>query len=274
MNKWILTAGIGLLGGVLFVADADAKRIGGGRAVGTQRNVTAPPAQQQAAPAHKAAQAAPVPAPQAAPAPAGNRWAGILGGLALGGLLGYLFGGSGLMGLLLVGLLAIGAVMMVRALMHKRAPQPMQFAGMGNTGLAVAQPGSASLPEARSAVPTGFDTDAFLRGAKMNFVKLQLANDRAELDEIREFTTPELFDQLKSDVPARAGRQETDITALEAELLDLATENGHYWASVRFSGMEREAPGADPVRFGEVWNLVKPVDGSSGWLLAGIQQMH
>ncbi len=271
MNKWLrtalLTAGIALLGGVFFMAEADAKRLGGGRAVGTQRNVTAPPAQQQAAaPAQKAA--------PAAPAPAGNRWAGILGGLAIGGLLGYLFGGSGLMGFLLVGLLAIGAVLAVRALMHKRAPQPMQFAGMGNTELSVPQPGSASQPAARSAVPAGFDTEGFLRGAKMNFVKLQLANDRAELDQIREFTTPELFDQLKAEMPARDGRQETDITALEAELLDLATEHGQHWASVRFSGTERAAPGADPVRFGEVWNLVKPVDGSSGWLLAGIQQMQ
>jgi len=265
MNKWLLTVCIALLGGVLIMADADAKRLGGGRAVGTQRNVTAPPAQ-QAAPVQKA--------PQAAPAPAGNRWAGILGGLALGGLLGYLFGGSGLMGFLLVGLLAIGAVMVVRALMHKRAPQPMQFAGIGNTNLSVPQPGPAPLPAAGTAVPTGFDAEAFLRGARMNFVKLQLANDRAELDEVREFTTPELFEQLKSDLVARAGRQETDISALEAELLDLATEDGHYWASVRFSGTEREAPGAAPIGFAEVWNLVKPVDGSSGWLLAGIQQMH
>lgn len=271
MNKWLrtasLTAGIALLGGVFFMAEADAKRFGGGRAVGTQRNVTAPPAQQQAAaPAQKAA--------PAAPAPAGNRWAGILGGLAIGGLLGYLFGGSGLMGFLLVGLLAIGAVMLVRALMHKRAPQPMQFAAAGNTNFSVPEPIAAPGATTASMVPAGFDAAGFLRGAKMNFVKLQLANDRAEIDEIREFTTPELFEKLKADGLVRVGRQETDISGLEAELLDLATENGHYWASVRFSGTERDTPGAAPIPFGEVWNLVKPVDGSSGWLLAGIQQMH
>jgi len=36
----------------------------------------------------------------------------------------------------------------------------------------------------------------------------------------------------------------------------------------------RENPGTEPASFEEVWNLVKPVDGSSGWLLAGIQQTH
>jgi predicted lipid-binding transport protein (Tim44 family) len=43
---------------------------------------------------------------------------------------------------------------------------------------------------------------------------------------------------------------------------------------VHFSGAVREAHGAAPEPFAEVWNLVKPADGSSGWLLAGIQQMH
>jgi predicted lipid-binding transport protein (Tim44 family) len=122
--------------------------------------------------------------------------------------------------------------------------------------------------------PAGFDADGFLRGAKQNFVRLQLANDRGDLEEIREITTPELFESLQDDVRARVGKQETDITALDAQLLDLATENGQYWASVGFSGTERERPGAQAVQFSEVWNLVKPVDGSSGWLLAGIQQMH
>jgi predicted lipid-binding transport protein (Tim44 family) len=64
------------------------------------------------------------------------------------------------------------------------------------------------------------------------------------------------------------------VTALEADLLELATERDRHWASVRFSGMVRETAAGAPAAFEEVWNLVKPVDGSSGWLLAGIQQMH
>ena len=36
--------------------------------------------------------------------------------------------------------------------------------------------------------------------------------------------------------------------------------------------MLREDGVAQPKSVVEVWNLVKPVDGSSGWLLAGIQQ--
>jgi len=133
------------------------------------------------------------------------------------------------------------------------------------------QPASVSAAPA-SRVPASFDTAGFLRAAKMNFIKLQLANDAGRLDEIREFTTREMFDELRRDLPA--GAQQTDVVALNADLLELATERGEHWAAVRFSGMVRETPDTEAVGFEEVWNLVKPVDGSSGWLLAGIQQMH
>jgi len=275
MGKWLLLSGILALGGTLIATDADAGRLGGGRSVGTQRSVTAPPArpaQQQAAPAQKGA-------PQAAPAQTGNRWLPILGGLALGGMLGYLFGGNGLMGILLIAGLAILAVMVVRALMARRrqqeVTQPVQYAGMRETVDVPVATASASAPVAGSAatIPAGFDASGFLRAAKMNFLKLQQANDAGKLDEIREFTTDELYEELRKDFGRSAG-QSTDIAALDADLLEFATEGNRHWASVRFSGMVREAPRAEPEAFTEVWNLVKPADGSTGWLLAGIQQMH
>jgi predicted lipid-binding transport protein (Tim44 family) len=72
---------------------------------------------------------------------------------------------------------------------------------------------------------------------------------------------------------AQAGQQ-TDVLSLDAQLLEVATEGDKHWASVRFSGQVRETAGSEPAAFSEVWHLAKPVDGSSGWLLAGIQQMH
>ena len=109
----------------------------------------------------------------------------------------------------------------------------------------------------------------------MNFVKLQVANDLGQVDDLREFTTDEMYEALKSDIAQRGSeRQQTDVEGLHAELMEVATEGERHWASVRFSGRVREMPGAEAVDFAEVWNLVKPADGSSGWLLAGIQQMH
>jgi predicted lipid-binding transport protein (Tim44 family) len=204
---------------------------------------------------------------------------GILGGLALGGLLAWALSGTGLSTILLVALLAIVAFMAFRAFGRRRAepaPENVQFAGMGGSERVQLPAGGAPATTAAAlAVPAGFDAPTFLRAAKLNFVKLQLANDAGKLDEIREFTTGELFDELRKDVMTRpADDQATDVVSLNADLLEVATEQDAHWASVRFSGMVRETPGSAPVGFEEVWNLVKPANGSSGWLLAGIQQMH
>lgn len=255
MGKWLLALFTVVLGVALVVPEAEARRFGGGRSLGAQRSVTPPPAR---------------PAQQQA-APAGSRWGAIFGGLALGGLLGYLFAGNGLGGLLLLALLVAGGVLLVRALARKHAQQALvQFAGMREQAPLEFPAGGAA-----AAVPPAFDAEAFLKGAKRNFVKLQLANDAGDLEEIREFTTEALFEAVRADVLERSTqRQSTEVARLEADLLEVATEGDKYWASVRFSGLARETEAGAPAPFEEVWNLVKPVDGSSGWLLAGIQQMH
>jgi len=209
----------------------------------------------------------------------------MLGGLALGGALGWLLGSSGLGALLLVALLGIAAFVVFRLLAQRRgaASQPMQYAGLGSETVAAPPPSQASgfdAPPAATAsaaanIPAGFDVAGFLRGAKLNFMKLQMANDRGNVEELREFTSADLFEELKKDVIERGGaKQQTDVMSLNADLLEVVTEGERHWASVRFSGMIRETPGAAPASFEEVWNLSKPVDGSTGWLLAGIQQMH
>src|SRR6185295_19316605 len=207
--------------------------------VGTQRNVTTPPAATPAKPAQQQQ--------QAAPAQQGSKWGmlgGILGGLALGGLLAWALSGTGLSTILLLALLALAAVVAIRALRRRAQPAPenVQFAGMsGSERVSLPQrtPSSGAL-HAPSSLPAGFDAAGFLRAAKSNFLKLQLANDAGELDEIREFTTDEMFDALRQDVLQRAGRQETDVVSLNADLLEVATEQDSHWASVRFSGLVRE----------------------------------
>jgi predicted lipid-binding transport protein (Tim44 family) len=276
MKKWLFVISAFMLGALVVATDADAKRLGGGRSVGAQRNVTAPPASTPAKPA-QAQQAQ----GQQQPAQQGSRWGmlgGILGGLALGGLLAWALSGTGLSTILLVALLAIVAFMAIRALRRREAPeaQHVHLAGIGPERMNIPErPASIGALHAPSSLPAGFDAPAFLRAAKLNFVKLQIANDSRRLDEIREFTTDEMFDELRKDVLARpAEEQQTDVVSLNADLLEVATEQDAHWASVRFSGMVRETPQSTPVGFEEVWNLVKPAQGSSGWLLAGIQQMH
>ncbi len=278
MGRLWLAVGAVILGIAMAMPDAEARRLGGGRTIGAQRNVTAPP---QATPAKPAQQAAPA----AAPATTGSKWMPILGGLALGGLLGAMFAGSPILSTILsamlIGLLVFAALALIRMLRAPRnKPLPLQYAGLGSETVAAPPPSQAAGFDAqlggrtqRPGIPAGFDVPGFLRAAKTNFIRLQVANDRGNLDELRDVTTPDMYAVLAEDLRSR-GAQHTDVVTLNADLLEVATEGDRHWASVRFSGLVSEAPGAAPAGFEEVWNLSKPVDGSAGWQLAGIQQMH
>ena len=270
---------------VFVVDDAEARRLGGGRSAGAQRQAlpekpATPPAAQQAAPAQSAGAAA-------AKKPM-SPWMGALAGLAAGLGLAWLLGdhlGSVMMAILL-GLAAVVVVSLVaRAFMKPRAqaaPGGMQFAGLGNETVAAPPPSQAgsgvAVPSFQSQftpkVPANFNADGFLREAKKSFLALQVANDRGNIGSIRELVTDEMYEHLKRDVDERRGaRQHTDVVALDAALLELVTESGMHLASIRFSGLIREEEGQAPQQFEEIWNLQKPESGGAGWMLAGIQQV-
>ena len=131
---------------------------------------------------------------------------------------------------------------------------------------------AAAIPAQR--IPAGFDTTAFLRIAKLNFVRLQAANDAKNLDDIREFVSPELFAEIKMQMDERGNApQQTDVVTLNADLLDVTTESNRHIASVHFSGTIREVVSAAATPFDEIWNLSKSIDGNGGWVVAGIQQL-
>ena len=263
--------------------DAEAKRLGGGMSSGISRSGNV--MNRQAIPPRPATPAA-APAPAASPsapvAPARSPWMGMLGGLALGAGIGALLGHFGLGGMggfggILMALLAGAAVVfLVRMLMNRNRPEPLQYAGAGPAfgGPAAPEPIPSGSPATTTGnIPAGFDDQGFLRQAKLNFVRLQAANDAGNMDDIRAFTTPEMYAEIQLEYQERGkAAQQTDVVQLDAELLDLSNEGTRQIASVRFHGSIRESVNAAPEAFDEVWHLVKPIDGSQGWVIAGIQQ--
>lgn len=124
-------------------------------------------------------------------------------------------------------------------------------------------------------IPAGFDQASFLRSAKYYFIRLQGAWDRADLNDIREFSTPQMLSELRLQLQQRGNAvNHTDVIDLEADLLSAEVKGSQYVASVRFTGTIREdrKPQAKP--FTEIWNLNKAVYGESGWILSGIQQLQ
>lgn len=271
--------------GSFYTPSADAARVGGGRSTGIQRSVTPPP---KAAP-----QQATTAAPTAAAAPAaagGNRWLGPIAGIAAGLGLGWLIsqgGFGGAMGgviLALLGGVVLFALLRIysrRNQMARPGAQPMQYAGMGPQGIPAPQSapvtafgGGSVAPAVEPKVPAGFDVAGFVKQAKINFLRLQEANDRGDLETLRDVCNDEMFENLKADVASRNGTlQHTSIDSLDATLIEVVTEGDNHYASLAFTGSSHDEDNRAAQPFQEIWNLQKSVSGNTGWQLAGIQQV-
>lgn len=311
MKKFFLAAVVAASALSIMASNADAARLGSRSSIGRQStNVTRQAAAQSSQSTNTAENAAkPAAAPSAAPTaiptpaspPPASPWRGVLGGALLGlgaGALLSHFGMGGAMGgmlgsILMIALLAFVVMFIVRMLRGRgdRGYTAVYDDGYstahGSTATigariepSVQQPSPRSMPLAGSAamakwsVPADFDVPAFLRNAKTYFIRLQASWDKADIKDIREFTTPEMFAELKMQLQERgASPNVTDVVTLGAELLGVETVNDDYLASVKFSGMIKEAETAEAAPFEEVWNLSKPTSGQGGWVLAGIQQL-
>ena len=308
MKKLMISAVIAV-SAFSMLAEATARPAGGGRSIGRQsQNVNRMPPAAAPTPAPRQAAPAPAPnAPNAMPAKRPSMWKGVLGGALLGLGLGALFSHLGIGGamagilstMLMLLLLAGAAYFIFRMFRRKSQPTlaPAAFGGNNagnNFNNAYAPPAAGGTPEIGSrlpeqqyqpvqaapvphtpwGVPGDFDAVSFLRVAKSNFIRLQAAWDKGDTADIREFTTPEVFAEMKMQIGERGAQKDyTDVVSIDAELLGIETSATEYLASVKFTGMIKPAPDALAEPFNEVWNLAKPVSGASGWLLAGIQQL-
>lgn len=315
MNKIFLSLMLMLGAMTMVVADADAQRMGKRSSFGRQSsNVTQKaPAATTANPAAKpgATNAA---TPAVPPKPS-MPWKGIVGGLIGGALLAGLFSSLGMGGalasamgsILTFALIGFAVFFLFRLFTRKKGSatpsmfnqqpayagvpdnntlpeigsrvnpsQPSAFTPASVSTANLNATGSAPLAnQGNWTIPADFDVTGFLRHAKSNYIRLQAAWDRADINDIREFTSPEMFAEMKLELQDRGNaKNETDVVTLDAELLGIETQAYDYVASVKFTGMIKEGGATNPEAFAEVWNLAKPINGQSGWLLAGIQQLN
>lgn len=289
MKTYTLLAAVFALGLTLVSGDADAgRRFGGSKSFGMQRQASAPQKSntttqkadtaQQATPAQSAAQ------PK-------RSWmgpvAGLAAGLGLAALASHLGLGGEFANMLMVGLLVMGVLMAISYFMRRRTPAPrapvLQYAAASGAtanrnvyGLEL--PAGSGMPAATasaSPIPADFDVAGFVRNAKVGFIRLQAANDTGDLEDIRAFTSPEVFAEIKMNIVERGqAPQQTDVVDLAAELLEVTEEAGRYIASVHFSGLIREDKDAAPEPFAEIWHVARPLDGKGGWIVLGIQQVQ
>lgn len=274
---------------------AEANRLGGGANLGKQ--YSSPPASastQQARsgniPTNRAIAAAQAPRVTGA-----NRWLGPLAGLAAGGLLASLFFGDAFTGLqvmdfLLMAALVVGVIMLLRKLRRGTAHTPVPATappgrlGSGQVTRAYArQPHQAApagmIPAPNHATdiqaPIWFDPHTFTSRAKIHFLRLQAAWDKADFGDIRDYTTPELFAELQRERQSLgSGQQSTEVVTLNVCLTGLRREDNHLVASLEFSGLIREDPQGPANHFREIWHIHHAwISPDGDWFIAGIQQV-
>jgi predicted lipid-binding transport protein (Tim44 family) len=308
MKQWLIGALVAVVAATSVPTDAEARRFGGGSSSGLQRNMPARTAPDAPPPNAGAAGAAP------AAAAAKRSWmgpvAGLAAGLGIAALMSHLGLGEAFGNFLMLALLAVAAIFLVRLVMRRmsgagpaRGPalasaggsptgSPWQAAATQERRGLDAVPAASDLPQAgptgaidpaaaqpaplaKAFVPAAFDAEGFSRIAKMIFIRMQAANDSADLEDLRKFTTPEMFAAARLDIQERGpSAQHTDVVRVDADVLDVANEAERQIVSVRFHGQIVEEASAAPVDFDEVWHLVKPHDDSRSWAIAGIEQSH
>ncbi len=316
MNKYtgiIATLLVGLaltLGGM---SDADAKRFGGGSSFGGRSSYSAP-YQRSVTPPTRSANQQPAAAPNQAAKPG---WAGrsglmgMLGGLALGGLLGSMFHGGGFQGINFMDILVFGGIAFVLYKLfaakkagsaqrpaydrtadhsyqdtatsyHPHQDTPVGPAGFDtdilfkkdkSTGV-YSQPAQQDAEFVTAVIPKDFDQQAFLSGAKIAFANLQKAWDARDLAEIRGLTTDKVFAEIQDQLKASDAANHTEILKLEAELLEVREVGSELEAVVLFDSIMREGVDAQTEQVREVWHFIKPkVSIQPKWYLDGIQQL-
>ncbi len=281
MKKTITLLTLAIFSFGLIAFDAEARRMGGGKSFGKQRHSLNQQAPQR-----------PTQPPASSPAaPAGSKWGGALAGLAAGGLLAALFMGGAFEGINMMDIimlaLLIGVIFFVIRMLRKpkteAASQSMQYSGM-NTNTQDNNTNLSSFANTSSAeshtdsyqpnIPADFKVEPFLRNAKLSFIRLQAAHDIGDVNDIREYTTPEMLAEISLQITERGDvQQKTEVMFLDANLLDVETSDDEAIASVRFTGQLRDLPDGEPDEFDEIWHVQKDLkDSNSTWLLAGIQQ--
>ncbi len=309
----ILSAALALSFG-FAATSAEAARLGGGKSVGRQSsNVTQREAVKPNTPA------APAAAPAAAPKkPWGAMLGGLAAGLGLAWLASSLGLGGAMGNILMFAMLALIASVVIGFVIRKmrggnlgQGQSPYAMHGAGNAATprsyspenvgndASARPwerNNMAFDASKSAgtgsmigsglsgsqswgVPVGFDADGFLKACKANFLTLQDAWDRSDINNLRAMMTDDMLTEIKTQLAEReshtgAGINKTDVQMLDAKLLGIEELTDMYMASVEFSGMIREDASAGPSPFREVWNMTKPRNGTGGWLVAGVQALQ
>lgn len=256
------------------VEDADARRFGGGSSFGKSRMFKQPTQSRTTQKATTNTQKG----------SARTGMMGMIGGLALGGLLGAMFFGGGFEGINFFDILIFGGLLFIlfKFLGRKaRSSHAMAYAGgqpaREERSAGLFGGGSEADPVQGHAVTPDIDTEFFLGAAKDIFIRMQAAWDKKDMDEIRGFCLPEVANRIEMEMSNLGDNTtQTEVATLNAEITDAWVESNFEWVAVHFTAMIQEQESGVETAAHEVqehWIFQHdPNAEDPTWYLAGIQQ--
>ncbi len=310
MNRLFTVFGVFLATITLTIATidtAEAKRLGSGNSFGSkfsQNNAVkkdSAPQQRNAAQGASSAQQTNMAQKQKMASKGGI--AGMIGALAIGGILGAMFFGGAFenvnfMDILLFALIGFAIFMLIKSRMKPRQQvatehgpvdvgennQHQHRENMNDMGSSNAeQPAPTantstldneqSLDNLRKGISKGFDEKGFTEGAKDCYQRLQKSWDDGDVADIRQFVSDHVFVEIQAQMQQRENQSSTEIVSLNAELLSAQDLGSKQEAIVLFDAELLED--GIPTHTQEVWHFSRPSNSTQPtWFLEGIQQVE
>jgi predicted lipid-binding transport protein (Tim44 family) len=264
-----------------IASDADARRFGGGMSFGKQRMKQSMPRMQRQTTSQRSALSG-----QRGSARTGMM--GMIGGLALGGMLGAMFFGGAFEGINFFDILIIGGGLWLLFWFMRRKVQPMAYANQYGHSSQPHGNADADIYSQDEQVTGGkmlrpeINEKHFLDAARDIYMRMQKAWDSGDIDDIREFCTAEIADRISHDMQATE-KNRTEVATLNAEIADSWIESDLEWVAVNYTAMLREQTLDDngsPIEdetteVNEIWIFQhNPQSENPTWYLAGIQQVN
>ncbi|MDX8383828.1 MAG: Tim44-like domain-containing protein [Ghiorsea sp.] len=238
------------IGSTGFAVHADAKRFGGGKSFGSSfksKQNSAQPASQKNSNS-----------PKATPAQGSKGgMMGMLGGLAMGGLLGAMFFGGGFEGINFMDILLFAGIgfaifWFMRKSATSRQPeyahagqQHGQGSPMGDAehehDAMPSQDAFTSKQTASAAATPDVDPEFFKQAAKDIFMRMQADWDAKNLDDIHAFCTPEVAAHVAEEM-AQLGENsnKTEVAMLNVDMDEMWVESDVEYVAVHFQAMLKE----------------------------------
>ena len=206
---------------------------------------------------------------------------GLIGSFLFGG--GHTYGGPGLFDILLIsgGLFLLYRFMRARRMATASAAPSgsMSFdrspaKGSGQSGFSPSvEPEPPAV--APATLPPGFDADEFLKGANAIYTRLQVSWDKRDLEDIRQFVSPEVLYEIEQQVQADPQPGKTELLLINPSILEAREVDKQTIVSVLYDVMMRESGTETAKQVRELWHFSRETQKPEDfWRLEGIQQIE